>query len=127
LTTDVTGSGGLGGAGAAAVHEGVKRLITEQDIKAEAQTLRQQLFAPMLRFRFPTRFWKMPLPQWVRRFRDATTADVKAGMIRTASQEIGLPVPQRWAMESLGIPEAEDDEALIKRIEPVAPAAPFSE
>lgn len=124
LTTDTTGSGGLGGAGAAQIHEGVRRLITESDAKAEEWTLRATLFTWMLQFRFPDRWRIMPVPKFRRIWRDATTLVERAELIRKASQEIGLAVPLNWAQRELNIPDPDKGEGTIARIEAVA-AAPF--
>jgi len=121
LTTDTTGSGGLGGAGAAQVHQHTLRIITEEDAANEAQTLREQLFRPMLKYRYPDRWEQMPVPHFVRVWRDPDLTQVEqAEVIRKASQEIGLSVPVAWAKQRLGIPDVEDNEAIIQRFEPVA-------
>lgn len=130
LTTDTTGSGGLGGAGAAQIHENVRRAITEEDAKAEEETLRRTLFPWMLRFRFPDRWQSMPIPRFRRIFRDATPLVDKAEVMRKGSQELGLRIPKKWAFRELNIPEAQEGEDVIERLEPALPAAPgagFSE
>lgn len=119
LTTDTTGSGGLGGAGAASVHQDTKRLLTEEDAESENATLREQLFSPMLRFRFPDQHELMPVPMFRRIWRDATTNDIKAQTIRTATQDLGLPVGRAWVYKELGIAEPEKDEATIERLAPL--------
>jgi phage gp29-like protein len=125
LTTDVTGSGGLGGAGAAAVHEGVLRSISEADVTAEEMTLRTTLFPWMLEFAFPAIWGDMPIPRFKRKFRPTETVAEWAGIIETASQRIGLQVPTAWAHETLKIPELAPGDSPIARIEPAAvPGAP---
>lgn len=114
LTTDTTGSGGLGGAGAAAIHADVKRLITEGDATAEERTLRTTLFSWMLSFQFPNQWPYVPIPRFRRVFREYTAPDVLAEVIRKAVQDIGLPVPQAWALRTLKIPEAAEGETIVK-------------
>ena len=86
--------------------------------------MRRSLFPWMLRFRFPDRWESMPIPRFRRVFRDGTSVDLQAQMIRTAAQDIGLKVPKDWAMRTLGIPKAKDDEEFIERLQPAAPAMP---
>lgn len=118
LSTDTTGSGGLGGAGAAQVHQNVRRDITEEDMRAEERTLRIQLFEPMLQFRFPDEWRGMTAPRFRRVFRDDSPMTGRAEVVRVASQDIGIAVPAQWAYKHLNIPEPADGEAVLARIEP---------
>ncbi len=108
LTTDTIRS--RASAGAAVVHDRVRRDIRDDDLRKEAQTLRRDLLAPLVRFQFgPT----APIPHF-RRIPDRRfEPDELAKLLSIAVNDLGARVPRRWAHTALGIPQAEASEAVL--------------
>jgi phage gp29-like protein len=108
LTTDTARM--MASAGAARVHDNVRRDLRDDDLRKEGTTLRRDLLAPLARFQFgpdvPVPFFRRILEQ---RFDPADlgrTLDI-------AVNRLGARVPARWAHAALGIPEATDGEATL--------------
>ena len=122
--TLTTSTGPTGSRAAAEIHDNVRRDLTENDARLEERTIRGQVLAPMLAYRFPGR--DMPVPRFVRQWRDVEDT-VAIGATLESSQRLGLRVLRSTAHTMLGIPEAPDDatdEKLIKAPAP-APVMPF--
>jgi len=123
LTTDTTGATGT--YAAASVHDNVRRDILKEDIKAEARTIEEQLFVPLVAFRWPGD--DMPVPKFRRHVRDPVDRALNAQVISAAVNQLGLPVEQAAAYELLELPEPQRDEAgktINKLIEPLVVAPP---
>lgn len=107
LTTDI---GPVGSRAAAEVHDNVRLDLLMSDLADEAATLRQQLLAPMTRFRFPGR--DMPIPTFVREVeerKDVEGARLMLEQLRYA-HDAGLPVVPREAYDRLGLTMPDDTE-----------------
>ncbi len=101
LTTDTIRN--RASAGAASVHDRVRRDLREDDLRKEAHTLRRDLLAPLVRLRFGP---GAPVPQF-RRVLDQTLAPERlAAVLSTAANELGLRISADWAHRALGIPAA---------------------
>ncbi|HWL94460.1 MAG TPA: DUF935 family protein [Phycisphaerae bacterium] len=108
LTTDTIRS--LASAGAAVVHDRVRRDLRDDDLRKEAQTIRRDLLSVMTRFEFGA---EAPVPHF-RRIPDQTMSpETLARVLGLAANELGVRVPARWAHASLGIPEAREGEAVL--------------
>lgn len=111
LSSDTTG--GTGTFAAAEVQDRVRDDLLDNDIENEAETVREQIFGPMIDFKFPGK--NAPVPY----FKRSKVADSKA-MAETvkAWQDTGLEVPEEWARVKSGIPELKDgDKALVPSLD----------
>jgi phage gp29-like protein len=108
LTTDTARM--LASAGAAKVHDQVRRDLRDDDLRKEAATLRRDLLTPMVRMQFGA---DAPVPYFQRsvesRFDPARLAEV----LDTAINKLGARVPSAWVHANLGIPMASADEATL--------------
>lgn len=87
-------------AGAASVHDRVRRDLRDDDLRKEARTLRRDLLATLTRLEFGP---DAPVPHF-RRIPDyASSPDQLMAALRLA-KDIGLSIPPRWAHAALGIP-----------------------
>jgi len=119
LTTDTTG--GTGTYAAAAVQDNVRSDLMLADRKAEAATLRQQLLAPMVRWRFGS---QAPVPYFERVIDEPLDRVLEGQVLQIATQQIGLPVKRAEVYERLGFTPPEEGDEVIERIEQPAPAMP---
>lgn len=105
LTSDTTG--GTGTYAAASVQDDIRMALAAADVKAEADTVRQQILAPMVHYKFPLH--DVPVPFFERHEPDRRDALQKLSQLRMA-QQLGMKIGSDWAYEALGIkkPEAED-------------------
>lgn len=102
LTTDV---GSVGSLAAARVHENVRASISKSDMQQEARTLRDQVFRPMVSFRWPGQ--EMPVPIWQRDVgeeQDLEGDRMKLEKFRFMAER-NLPVDPEVVYEELGIPQ----------------------
>jgi len=109
LTTDT--SGGTGTYAAASIHDRVRRAITEDDVRAEADTIERQLFAPMIAFEFPRK--SVPIPRFVRTFREETDTERNLRTLEGVIARLGLPVARDQIYELVGLPKPEPGEAVL--------------
>ena len=108
LTTDTARM--LASAGAAKVHDQVRRDIRDDDLGKEAQTLRRDLLAPMTRLQFGP---DAPVPHF-RRLADQRFDPEKLGrVLDIAVNQLGAKVPARWAHSALGLPQAAAGEVTL--------------
>ncbi len=107
LTTDIKMSGSRA---AAEVHDRVREDLLADDIADEGYTLRRDLLRPLVQARFGD---DMPVPRFRRSLVQAVDTKVLADTLAVAVNELGLAVPQRWAHDALGIPQAEVSEATL--------------
>lgn len=106
LVTDTTG--GTGTFAAASVQDEVRDDLRDADIEAEAETVRQQIFGPMVEYRFPG--MDAPVPYFQRQVPE----DSKQVAETVVSwQGTGLTVPAKWARRQSGIPEPEEGEEVL--------------
>lgn len=107
-----------GGYAVGKVHEGVQSDIERADARQLAATLNRDLVRPMVALNFgPQRAYprlRIGRPESVD---TAQLAQTLAHLV-----PLGLPVPQWWIRDMLGVPEAEPDAELLAA--PAAPAAP---
>lgn len=93
------------------VHNEVRRDLLVSDVRQLAQTITQQVILPYLLINFPnvdparipTFVFDTKEPEDIKTFADALPNLVK----------VGLPIPAKWVLDKLGIPQAEDDELLL--------------
>lgn len=109
LTTDIRTSGSRA---AAEVHDRVREDLLVGDMREEANTLRLDLLAPMVRARFGD---AAPVPYFRRSLVESVDTKVLAETLAVAVRELGLSVPEAWARRALGIPEPVGQEAALVR------------
>ncbi len=107
LTSDTTG--GTGTHAAASVQDDVREDLRDDDIKREARTIRSQLIAPMVWYKFKR---EVPLPFFERVKPEVVDRNQLAQLIATASS-LGMGVPRKWAHDELGIPEPQDGDSVL--------------
>lgn len=108
LTTDTARM--LASAGAAKVHDQVRRDLRDDDLRKEATTLRRDLLAPLVRMRFgPT----APAPHFRRVPERRFDPKLLGETLDIAVNRLGARVPARWAHAALGIPEARAGEEVL--------------
>lgn len=107
LTTDINNQGSRA---AAEVHDRVREDLLVNDIADEADTLRRDLLTPIVRARFGP---VAAVPIFRRSLVQAVDTKTLAETLAVAINEMGLPVPQRWAHEALGIPVPADNEPTL--------------
>jgi len=99
LTTDI---GDRGSFAAAKVHDNVRADLLISDIAKELRAIREQVFRPMLDYKFPE--MKVPVPHFKRKLvskRDVDSERLDLDQIRTA-KELGLPLRTDEVYERLG-------------------------
>lgn len=108
LTTDTIRS--RASAGAATVHDRVRRDLRDDDLRKEADTLRRALLSPLARFEFGP---DVPVP-YFRRIPDQTLdPEALSRVLDVAVNQLGARVPARWVHGVLGVPEALPDETVL--------------
>lgn len=98
------------------VHNEVRRDLLVSDVKQLGQTFTQQIILPYLLLNFanidpsriPTFEFDTKEPADLAVFADSLPKLV----------DIGMPIPVQWAMDKLGIPEAQENEAVLGRATP---------
>lgn len=98
------------------VHNEVRRDLLISDAKQIAQTITQQLILPYIQINIdpnidPTR---IPYFEFDIKEREDLTQFAQA---LPKLVDIGVRVPENWVREKLGIPEAYDDEPILKRLQ----------
>ncbi len=116
LTSDTTG--GTGTFAAADVQDDIREDIRDADIESESTTVRDQIIAPMVRFRFNRT--DVPLPVF-QRIKPETVDRIKLAQLLSLATREGLKVPRDWAYEQLGIPmpQLNDDGTTEAVLEPI--------
>lgn len=109
LTTDTARM--LASAGAAAVHDQVRRDLRDDDLRKEAHTIRRDLLAPLTRLRFGP---DVPIPHFRRLPEQRFDPAALGATLDIAVNRLGARVPARWAHTALGIPEAAAGEEVLK-------------
>lgn len=108
LTTDVAGVSGV--LSATLVHEQVRQDIRADDIRKEGRTVRRDVLAPLVRFKFGP---DAPVPYFTRKPERPQTLEELSGVLDAAVNRLGVKVPAAWAHETLGIPRPADGEAVL--------------
>lgn len=117
LTTDT--AGGTGTYAAAAVQDNVRGDLMLADRKAEAATIRQQLLAPMVYWRFGSR---ARVPYFDRVVDEPVDRKLEGEVLQIVTQGVGLPVKKTEAYERLGYtPPEEGDDVIEKSVQPATP------
>lgn len=113
LTTEATGvSGSLA---ASRVHDEVRGDIRADDMRKEARTLRRDLLAPLVAFKFGP---GAPVPFFERVVDQPRSLTELAEILDAAVNRLGVRVPLRWAHDALGIPIAGDMEPTLSGADP---------
>lgn len=108
LTTDTVRM--LASAGAAQVHDRVRRDLRDDDLRKEAHTLRRDLLAPMVRMQFGP---NAPVPCFRRVQEPGFDPRALGETLDIAVNRLGAKVPVRWVHTALGIPEAKEGDAVL--------------
>lgn len=108
LTTDTARM--LASAGAAKVHDQVRRDLRDDDLRKEAVTIRRDLLGPMVRMEFGS---DAPVPHFRRIQEQRFDPEQLGNTLDIAVNQLGARVPTRWAHAALGIPEAGVGEAVL--------------
>jgi phage gp29-like protein len=108
LTTDISGQ--RGALAATLVHDEVRQDILADDMRKEARTIRRDLLGPMTRVRFGA---GVAVPHFRRRPQRNHRAKELADLLDVAVNRLGLPVPQGWTHDALGLPKAPDSEPAL--------------
>jgi phage gp29-like protein len=108
LTTDTARM--LASAGAAKVHDQVRRDLRDDDLAKEARTIRRDLLGPMVRMQFGA---DAPVPHFRRIVDQRFEPEKLARVLDVAVNQLGARVPARWVHATLGIPEAGGEEAVL--------------
>jgi len=108
LTTDTARM--LASAGAAKVHDQVRRDLRDDDLRKEGQTLRRDLLAPMARLQFGP---QVPVPYFRRVLDQRFEPEKLSRVLDVAVNQLGARVPARWVHAALGIPEAREGETVL--------------
>jgi len=98
-------------AGAATVQDRVRRDLRDDDLRKEALTLRRDLLSPLTRFRFGP---DAPVPFFHRILDRVFEPDQLSRVLDVAVNQLGARVPARWAHAALGIPEAQEGDAILQ-------------
>ncbi len=112
MTTDTSGSTGT--FAAANVQDQVRHDLLEDDVKREGRTIRRQIIAPMVAFKFPGK--DVPLPVWRRRFREQVDRKLEAEIIG-AAQRAGMKVGTDWAHERISIPKPDAKDEVLEALD----------
>ncbi len=108
LTTETSGAAGT--LAASVVQDQVRQDIRADDIRKEAQMIRGQLLAPLVRYRFGA---EAPVPHFTRRPGRPKDLTELTGVLDQAINRLGVQVPRQWAHETLGIPMAHATESTL--------------
>jgi phage gp29-like protein len=108
LTTETVRT--LASAGAAIVHDRVRRDIRDDDLRKEAHTLRRDLLTPLVRFQFGP---DAPAPYFRRIVDQSLEPEPLSKVLAVAVNDLGAAVPAKWAHAALGIPQAAPGEAVL--------------
>lgn len=108
LTTDVAGVSGV--LSATMVHEQVRKDIRADDIRKETRTVRRDILAPLVRFKFGP---DVPVPYFTRKPRQSQNLEELSSVLDAAVNRLGVRVPAAWAHETLGIPQPTKGEAVL--------------
>jgi len=112
LTTDTARM--LASAGAARVHDQVRRDLRDDDLRKEAATLRRDLLAPLVRLRFGP---AAPVPHFRRVIDQRFEPEKLVRVLDIAVNRLGARVAARWVHAALGIPRAGEREATLGQSE----------
>lgn len=108
LTTETTGVSGS--FAASIVHEEVRKDLQADDIRKEGRTLRRDLLAPLVRFKFGP---SVPVPYFRRKLEMPADTQALAEVLDQAVNRLGIKVPAAWAHETLGIPRPNEGEPVL--------------
>ena len=108
LTTETTGVSGS--FAASIVHEEVRKDLRADDIRKEGRTLRRDLLAPLVRFKFGP---SVPVPYFRRKLEMPADTQALAEVLDQAVNRLGIKVPAAWAHETLGIPRPNEGEPVL--------------
>lgn len=109
LTVDTAGQTGT--LSTAAIHNEVRLDLREDDIRKEGRTIRRDVLRPLAELRFGRR---AAVPYFRRKLEPPRDVRELAEVLATATERLGLRVPERWAHEALGLPRAGEGETAVK-------------
>ncbi len=108
LTTDTLRT--RASAGAAAVHDRVRRDLRDDDLRREANTIRRDVLTPLTRFQFGA---NAPVPFFRRIPDQSLDPHSLAQVLSVAVNDLGARIPATWAHASLGLPQAQEGESTL--------------
>lgn len=126
LTTEIGETGGA--MAAATVHNDVRQDIRDDDIRAESETIREQLLKPLVRYEFGDTAARST-PYFRRVVEEARDLKETAEMVAIAVNELGVQVPQAFVVNELGVPvvEGTDVQAAIPGKKPALVRSPVQD
>jgi phage gp29-like protein len=110
LTTDVSGT--RSSLAAAQVHNEIRLDLRRDDVAREGRTLRRDVLGPMTRMEFGP---NMPVPFFQRQLHPPRDLRELADVLSTVVHDLGMKVPVRWAHDALGLPEANEHDAIVSQ------------
>ena len=108
LTTDTIRT--RSSAGAATIHDRVRRDLRDDDLRKEANTIRRDLLSPLARFEFGP---DVPVPYFRRILDQTLDPEELSRVLDIAVNPLGARIPTRWVHGALGVPEAQPGEAVL--------------
>ena len=114
-TLTVEPSGSPGSLAASRVHNEVRLDLRQDDLRKEARTIRRDVLGPLARLKFGA---AVPVPHFQRAYDPPRDLRELADVLKTAVNDLRMPVPVEWAHRTLGIPVGRDGEALLGKDSP---------
>lgn len=108
LTTETVGETGT--FAAAEIHNRVRLDLRQDDIRKEGRTIRRDVLRPLTELKFGR---GAPVPYFERKLQQPRDLKSLAEVVSVAVNTLGMRVPTHWAHETLGIPAASAEEAVL--------------
>lgn len=109
-TLTVEPSSSPGSLAASRVHNEVRLDLRQDDLRKEARTIRRDVLGPVARLKFGA---AVPVPHFQRVYDPPRDLRELADVLKTAVNDLHMPVPVEWARRVLGIPAGGYSEAIL--------------
>lgn len=109
-TLTVEPSGSPGSLAATRVHNEVRLDLRQDDLFKEARTIQRDVLGPVVRLKFGP---AAPVPHFQRAYDPPRDLRELADVLKTAVNDLHMPVPAAWAHRALGIPVGGEGEAIL--------------
>lgn len=109
-TLTVEPSSSPGSLAASRVHNEVRLDLRQDDLRKEARTIRRDVLGPVARLKFGA---AVPVPHFQRVYDPPRDLRELADVLKTAVNDLRMPVPVEWARRVLGIPAGGEGEAIL--------------